>query len=106
MKKSEKAAGDVQALMTNGLEFLERAREEIDTSPKDSVVCFWTGVELLLKVPLLQEHWTLVCSNSGKGVVSRADYLRGNFQSVSFEKTCNRLKKVLELPIPDKQKRC
>lgn len=104
MKKSEKAAGDVQALMTNGLEFLERAREEIDTSPKDSVVCFWTGVELLLKVPLLQEHWTLVCSNSGKGVVSRADYLRGNFQSVSFEKTCNRLKKVLELPIPDKTK--
>lgn len=104
MKKSEKAIDDVQALITNGLEFLERAREEIETSPKDSVVSFWTGVELLLKVPLLQEHWTLVCSSSGRGIVSRADYLRGNFQSVSFEETCARLQKVLELPIPEKTK--
>lgn len=54
---------DVQALINNGLEFLDKAREELEAAkPKFSVVSFWTAVEILLKVPLVHEHWTLACS--------------------------------------------
>ena len=45
---------DVQALINNGLDFLDKAREELEASkPKFSVVSFWTAVEILLKVPLV-----------------------------------------------------
>lgn len=62
---------DVQALINNGLEFLDKAREELEASkPKFSVVSFWTAVEILLKVPLVHEHWTLVCSGKKLSEVS------------------------------------
>lgn len=64
---------------------------------KHSVVNFWTAVEILLKVPLASEHWTLVCS--GKKV-SRKAYLAGDFQSVSFDEVCTRLREILERPLP------
>ncbi|EBF8603504.1 hsdR, partial [Salmonella enterica subsp. enterica serovar Larochelle] len=71
---------DVQALINNGLEFLDKAREELEASKaKFSVVSFWTAVEILLKVPLLHEHWSLVCSGRK---IERARYLAGDFQSV------------------------
>lgn len=54
---------DVQALSNNGLDFLEKARQELDgLELKFSIVGFWTAVEILLKVPLAHEHWILVCS--------------------------------------------
>ena len=50
--------------------------EELEASkPKFSVVSFWTAVEILLKVPLAHEHWSLVCSpkktNKKAGLPSR-----------------------------------
>ncbi|CAI1559331.1 Uncharacterised protein [Serratia proteamaculans] len=68
---------DIQALINNGLDFLEKAREELEASKlKFSIVSFWTAVEILLKVPLAHEHWTLVCS--GKKIV-RSKYKEGDF---------------------------
>lgn len=89
---------DVQALIDNGLDFLDKAREELEASkPKFSVVSFWTAVEILLKVPLVHEHWTLVCS--GKKIV-RSKYVAGDFQSVTYDETCARLGDILEKPLP------
>lgn len=89
---------DVKALIDNGLDFLDKAREELEASkPKFSVVSFWTAVEILLKVPLVHEHWTLVCS--GKKIV-RSKYLAGDFQSVTYDETCTRLGDILEKPLP------
>lgn len=89
---------EVQALINNGLEFLDKAREELQASkPKFSIVSFWTAVEILLKVPLVHEHWTLVCS--GKKIV-RSKYLAGDFQSVTYDETCARLGEILESPLP------
>ncbi|MDK9888430.1 hsdR [Enterobacter kobei] len=89
---------DVQALIDNGLAFLDKAREELEASKaKFSVVSFWTAVEILLKVPLVHEHWTLVCS--GKKVV-RSKYVAGDFQSVTYDETCTRLGDILEKPLP------
>ncbi|ELW9466111.1 hsdR [Enterobacter hormaechei] len=88
---------DVQALINNGLEFLDKAREELEASKaKFSVVSFWTAVEILLKVPLVHEHWTLVCS--GKKIV-RSNYLAGDFLSVTYDETCAKLGDVLEKPL-------
>lgn len=89
---------DVQALINNGLDFLDKAREELEASkPKFSVVSFWTAVEILLKVPLACEHWSLVCSP--KKPIKKQAYLAGDFQSVTYEETRERLKDVLEKPL-------
>ncbi|PKB87839.1 hsdR [Ewingella americana] len=89
---------DVQALINNGLDFLDKAREELETSKtKFSVVSFWTAVEILLKVPLAHEHWSLVCSP--KKPLKKQAYFAGDFQSVTYEETRERLKDVLEKPL-------
>ncbi|QLW86562.1 hsdR (plasmid) [Citrobacter freundii] len=89
---------DVLTLIDNGLVFLDKAREELqDSMPKFSIVSFWTAVEILLKVPLLHEHWSLVCSGRK---IERARYLAGDFQSVTYDETCQRLADVLEHLLP------
>ncbi len=91
---------DINALIDNGLNFLDKAREEMENSqPQFSIVSFWTAVEILLKVPLVQEHWTLVCS--GKNI-SRKKYISGDFLSVTYDETCSRLGDILEKPLDKK----
>ncbi|WP_210512508.1 hsdR [Pantoea ananatis] len=88
---------DTEALLSNGLNFLNRAREELEAGQvMFSIVSFWTAVEILLKVPLVHEHWTLVCS--GKKL-ERRKYLEGDFQSVTYDEACARLGDVLEKPL-------
>lgn len=88
---------DTSALLKNGLNFLNRAREELEAGEvMFSIVSFWTAVEILLKVPLVHEHWTLVCS--GKKL-ERRKYLEGDFQSVTYDDACARLGDVLEKPL-------
>lgn len=89
---------DVQALINNGLDFLDKAREEMENSkPKFSIVSFWTAVEILLKVPLVHEHWTLVCSK--KNTPKKRAYKEGDFQSVTYGETTSMLRDVLEKPL-------
>lgn len=88
---------EVRSLLDNGMAFLEKAQKESQASPTHSIVSFWTAVEILLKVPLAHEHWSLVCS--GKKIV-RQNYLSGDFISVTFDETCARLSDILEKPLP------
>ncbi|MCL8193563.1 hsdR [Enterobacter hormaechei] len=98
--KSVKLSQDVEALINNGLDFLEQAREELEASePKRSVVSFWTAVEILLKVPLAHEHWSLVCSR--KKTPNKQSYRDGDFQSISYDETRDLLRHVLEKPLSD-----
>lgn len=91
---------DVQALINNGLDFLDQAREELEASkPKFSVVSFWTAVEILLKVPLAHEHWSLICSR--KSAPRKQSYLDGDFQSITYDETRILLRDVLEKPLND-----
>jgi len=87
---------EVKGLLDNGMGFLQKAQDEFSDSPINSIVSFWTAVELLLKVPLAHEHWSLICS--GKRIV-RSKYLSGDFQSISFAEICERLSDVLETPL-------
>jgi hypothetical protein len=95
---------DISALINNGFDFLEKAQTEFESDPKHSVVSFWAAVEILLKVPLLNEHWTLITANKGK-LTSRYKYESGDFISVSFDETCIRLADILQTPLPDKSKK-
>ncbi|WP_313618993.1 hsdR [Pantoea septica] len=97
-KRNDSPLGpDSTALLRNGLNFLSRAREELEAGQlMFSIVSFWTAVEILLKVPLVHEHWTLVCS--GKKL-ERRKYLEGDFQSISYDDACARLGDVLEKPL-------
>ncbi|MGD8163382.1 hsdR [Pantoea sp. FN0307] len=91
---------DIEALINNGLDFLNKACEELQAGQtKFSVVSFWTAVEIMIKVPLVNEHWTLACS--GKKI-ERRRYLAGDFQSVTYDEACARLADVLEKPLDKK----
>lgn len=88
---------ETEALIANGLDFLNKAREELQVGQaKFSIVSFWTAVEILMKVPLVHEHWTLACS--GKRMEHKK-YLAGDFQSVTYDEACARLEDVLEKPL-------
>lgn len=76
-EEGQQLTTETEALITNGLDFLNKAREELQArQAKFSVVSFWTAVEILMKVPLVHEHWTLACS--GKKM-ERKKYLAGDF---------------------------
>ena len=95
--KGSRLSQDTEALISNGLDFLNKAREELQAGQaKFSIVSFWTAVEILMKVPLVNEHWTLACS--GKKM-ERRKYLAGDFQSVTYDEACARLGDVLEKPL-------
>lgn len=101
-EKFNPPGGDVLALIENGMDFLTKAREEFSKKKyKHSVVSFWTAVEIMLKVPLLNEHWSLVCT--GKKI-SRSKYLEGDFQSVTYDEACARLEDILEKPLKKETK--
>lgn len=90
--------GEIEALIENGLDFLNKARKELeDKQYKHSIVSFWTAVEIMLKVPLVHEHWTLACSKKNKP--KKQAYLDGDFQSVTYDETRDLFRDVLEKPI-------
>lgn len=86
--------------MQNGLSFLHKAIIELESDPKFSVVNFWNGLEILMKVPLVNHDWKLIVVNKkGADPLSRADFTLGNFCSVSFNETCKLLKSELGISI-------
>ena len=73
-------------LLENAIDFFERAMAAINNDPKESIINFSTAVELILKFPLVLEHWSLivVCD---KKKLNRQEFLEGGFQSITFEET-------------------
>jgi hypothetical protein len=85
----------VEALVANALDFLNNATNDLETRPKQSVIAFYTAVELFLKARLMHEHWTLVVTRDA----DRDRFQQGDFISVSFEDACRRLDKVVGSPL-------
>ena len=87
----------LQRLLATGMEFLVAAVDDLaDEVPhpklKFGLVHLVTGMEILFKVRLAREHWSLVFSN-----VNQADRARletGDFRSVSLEDAVKRLGSV------------
>lgn len=81
-----------KSLVDNAFDFLGKAIDEFEESPKYSVIHFYSAIELILKSRLLQEHWSLVVSNPQKA--DRERFVTGNFQSAGLEDANVRLKTI------------
>ena len=98
----EKDQDEQQAigLLENAVDFFKRAMSAIDSDPKESIINFYTAVELILKFPLMLEHWSLIVT--GKPI--KKDYLKGDFQSPTFKETCERLEGVFDVTMDSETK--
>jgi hypothetical protein len=86
----------VDLLVENALDFLTTATSDLETRRKQSVIAFYTAVELFLKARLMHEHWSLVVA---KAEADREKFIRGDFISVTFEDACKRLEKIIGSPL-------
>ena len=80
------------SLTCNAIDFLKKSVEELDKSPKYSVIHFCSAVELFLKARLLVEHWSLIITKPENANLSK--FKQGNFHSVSMEEGINRLENI------------
>jgi len=63
MPTSDEITKVLDALIGNGLDFLEKSAGELKAEPKFSIGHFATGLELMLKARLFAEHWALTASD-------------------------------------------
>jgi predicted transcriptional regulator len=93
-------------LLENALDFIEEAIENLDRKPeklKYSVLNLSAGVELIMKVVLQQEHWSLLFKKT-----EEADYeklISGDFNSVDSQTAINRIEKICRIELSDEIKK-
>lgn len=88
----------MERLVENALDFLLRAIDEFQESPKYSVVHFSVSVEQFLKARLMAEHWSLVVSDRQQADWNR--FTQGDFQSVTLAEAASKLEKVVRSELP------
>lgn len=107
---SDKPEGDTanpffDSLVRNAIDFLRKSVEELEKSPKYSVIHFCSALELFLKARLLSEHWTLIITDINKVTkkkddTTRARFETGDFHSVGMDKCIERLRDICSVQIP------
>ena len=94
-------------LLENSLDYILDAVSRLDEpepdkrSVKYALVHLWSGVELLLKKRLMDEHWSLIFKNIDDKKASKISIKTGNFVSVYFNDLVKRLKDFCEIDISD-----
>jgi hypothetical protein len=89
--------------LLNGLDYIESVVADLAGEPtakdlKYAVLHLHGAVEVLLKVRLMREHWTLVFKDANKA--SFASLQGGDFASISVEDTIKRLESVASITLP------
>lgn len=81
------------SLVCNAIDFLRSSIDDLDHRPKNSIVDFYTAIELIFKARLMSEHWTLILSRPD---LARLDNFRtGDFHSVSLKGSVDRIQNIL-----------
>ncbi len=93
-------------LLGNGLDFIASGlgrlkQERTNQDLKYAVLHISSGIELVLKERLRQEHWSLVFDDPNQA--AKKSYETGNFTSVSFKGCVQRLKGVCGVTVTEKQ---
>lgn len=88
----------------NGLDYLKSAVEHLRDDPtardlKYAVLHLSAAVEVLLKVRLMREHWSLVFKDAGKA--TRPSLRTGKFISIGMEEAVGRLKEIAGVSFSD-----
>lgn len=84
-------------LVENSLSFLNKAIAEIKNEPVFSLIHFYTGLELLLKAGLMNEHWSLIVSR--KSIPDLEKFTSGDFQSINLDEILESLDKTLGIKV-------
>ena len=88
-------------ILENALDYVLSAAEHADLrSPRSwkyAILHLVAGIELLLKARLQNEHWSLLFQRVDQA--SEENLQSGNFVSVDFETTCNRLENIAGVDI-------
>ncbi|WP_421671757.1 hypothetical protein [Rahnella sp. EDr1-12] len=87
------------SLVINAIDFLESSIDDLDKRPNNSIVDFYTAIELFLKARLMLEHWTLILADPGKA--NKQSFSVGDFNSVYFNDAVQRLKSILGIRLDD-----
>lgn len=95
MRRSTESVGS--GLLENAFAFFQRAKDISESELSFSLVHFCTGLELLFKYRLMQEHWSLISQKT----TSKEKFRSGDFQSVDFESAVERLQKIAGVQISD-----
>ena len=98
-------------LLENGLCFIIQSIKNFKQSEKDirnsekelkySCICLFSGVFLILKEKLSQEHWSLLFSDVNKA--NKKDLKTGNFHSVNFSDCRKRLSEIVSIEFTKKE---
>ncbi|MDT9702548.1 hypothetical protein RMT89_43460, partial [Streptomyces sp. P17] len=73
---------------------------DLDKRPKNSIVDFYSSIELFLKARLMNEHWTLILSRPE--LANLDSFQVGDFHSVFLDDAVKRMKNILRDPLPAK----
>ena len=87
-----KNGGHETKILESAMDFIHKSIGELRQDLKYSIVHFHAGLELLLKARLIKEHWSLVFAKRGR--ISKIKFDSGNFMSVSFSDSINRINGV------------
>ena len=71
------------ALVKNAIDFLDSSLDDLNKRPKNSIVDFYSSVELFLKARLMHEHWTLILSRPE--LANLDSFQVGDFHSVFLD---------------------
>lgn len=70
-------------LVMNAIDFINRAIDDFDISPKYSTIHFAAGIELFLKARLMHEHWSLIILSLDNDKTTREKIHDGDAVTVS-----------------------
>lgn len=95
-------------LLSNGLDFIISALEYLSGNPtqrdlKYAVLHLCSGIELVLKYRLENEHWSLIFPKVDKA--TKESYESGDFNSVSYDECLTRLSGICGIEISDAEKK-
>ncbi|HEJ8022153.1 TPA: hypothetical protein SMI40_001517 [Serratia liquefaciens] len=87
------------SLVINAIDFLDASIDNLDKRPKNSIIDFYTAIELFLKARLMREHWTLILEDPGSAHIQ--NFSVGDFKSVYLDGAVKRLRAILSIKFDD-----
>ena len=91
-----------QRILKNSLTFLLDGIQQIESNTRQSIVSFWTGVELFIKSILVEEHWSLIVKDTRR--INHKDFENGDFVSIDFLHSIELLENVFAVALEKKTK--
>ncbi|MAY03839.1 MAG: hypothetical protein CMQ38_12795 [Gammaproteobacteria bacterium] len=88
-----------EAVVLNAIDFIYCSFDNLEKRPKNSIVEFYTAIELFLKAKLMEEHWALILSKPENADIDK--FQQGDFYSVNLEECVKRLRNISKAEIPD-----